>query len=121
MSTVCAKLYKTVKEIVEAVVDISGKKINVFYDTTKPEGDKARSADFTKAKTILGWEPKVDLRKGLEQQYNWIKSKLIVENEIVVSFLGDVASIPTAHNVGTKKVFITNEQCESNVTQVASG
>jgi len=76
----------SIKEIAETVIEISGKKIIVFYDTSKPEGDKARSADFTKARTILGWEPNVSLRKGLELQYNWIKSKLKVENEIVVSF-----------------------------------
>lgn len=54
----------SIKEIAETVVEISGKKIDIFYDTTKPEGDKARSADYTKAKTILGWEPKVDLKEG---------------------------------------------------------
>jgi len=66
----------SIKEIAETVVQISGKKIDVFYDTTKPEGDKARSADFTKAQNILGWEPMVDLRSGLEQQYQWISNKI---------------------------------------------
>jgi len=66
----------SIKEIAETVVEISGKEINVFYDTTKPEGDKARSADFSKAKAILGWEPKVDLKEGLKQQYDWIKNQI---------------------------------------------
>ena len=51
-------------------------KIEVFYDTSKPEGDKARSADFTKAKEILNWEPKEELISGLKEQYEWIKLQI---------------------------------------------
>jgi len=69
----------SIKEIAEAVVKISGKDIEIFYDTSKPEGDKARSADFTKAQTILGWEPSVALEDGLKQQYDWIKKQLECE------------------------------------------
>jgi GDP-D-mannose 3', 5'-epimerase len=65
----------SIKEIAEIVVEISGKKLDIFYDTTKPEGDKARSADYSKAKTVLGWEPRVDLKEGLKQQYTWIKQQ----------------------------------------------
>ena len=66
----------SIKEIAETIVKISGKNIEIVYDTTKPEGDKARSADYTKAKTILGWEPKVALKDGLRQQYEWVKSQI---------------------------------------------
>jgi UDP-glucose 4-epimerase len=66
----------SIKEIAETVVAISGKNISIQYDRTKPEGDKARSADYSKAQSILGWEPLVDLRGGLEQQYNWIKERI---------------------------------------------
>lgn len=66
----------SIKEIAETVVKISGKNIDIFYDTTKPEGDKARSADYSKAKEILGWEPKVKLEDGLKAQYDWIKHQI---------------------------------------------
>ena len=66
----------TIREIAETVVKISGKDIVPFYDTTKPEGDKARCADWTKAKNVLGWEPKTSLREGLTDQFNWIKSQI---------------------------------------------
>lgn len=69
----------SIREIAETVVKISGKDVDVFYDTSKPEGDKARSADFSKAKEILGWEPTVKLEEGLKAQYDWIKSQ--IENE----------------------------------------
>lgn len=66
----------SIREVAETVVKISGKDIDVFYDTSKPEGDKARSADWAKAKEILGWEPKVSLYEGLQQQYAWIKQQI---------------------------------------------
>jgi len=66
----------SIKEIAEQVIKISEKNIDPFYDTTKPEGDKARSADYSKAKRILGWEPQVNLEEGLRQQYNWIKQEI---------------------------------------------
>ena len=66
----------SIKSIAETVIDISGKNIKIKYDTTKPEGDKARSADSSRAKSILGWEPFVDFDKGLEEQYNWIEKQI---------------------------------------------
>ncbi len=66
----------SIKEIAETVVKISGKEIDIFFDTTKPEGDKARSADYSKAKEVLGWEPTVKLEEGLKAQYNWIKAQI---------------------------------------------
>lgn len=66
----------SIHEIADTIVKISGKNIVPFYDTTKPEGDKARSANWTKAKKILGWEPKVKLEEGLREQYEWIKHQI---------------------------------------------
>lgn len=66
----------SIREIAEMVVAISGKPIEIFYDTTRPEGDKARSADYALAKRVLGWEPCVPLREGLEQQYRWIENEI---------------------------------------------
>jgi nucleoside-diphosphate-sugar epimerase len=66
----------SIKEIAETVVAISGKDIEIQYDTSKPEGDKARSADYSKAKSILGWEPEVKLIDGLRMQYDWIQKQI---------------------------------------------
>lgn len=66
----------SIKEVAEMVVQVSGKSIDVHFDTTKPEGDKARCADYSKAKQILGWEPKVDIEEGIRKQYEWIKKQI---------------------------------------------
>jgi len=69
----------SIRTIAETVVRISGKKIDIFYDTSKPEGDKARSADYSKAKAVLGWEPRVGLEEGLQDQYKWIEKRIRCE------------------------------------------
>jgi nucleoside-diphosphate-sugar epimerase len=66
----------SIKEIAEMIVKTSRKNINILYDTSKPEGDMARCADYSKAKDVLGWEPVMTLEKGLQLQYEWIKQQI---------------------------------------------
>jgi len=66
----------SIKDIAEILVDISPDAIDISYDTTKPEGDLARAANFSKAERELGWQPKVDLNKGLSDLYNWINKEI---------------------------------------------
>ena len=66
----------TIAELASVIVDISGKDINIRFDTSKPEGDKARAADYTMARKILGWEPRIELRDGLRRTYDWIEQQM---------------------------------------------
>lgn len=65
----------SIRELAETIVRISGKQINIQYDTTKPEGDKGRCGNCDKAKRILGWNPKVSLEDGLTQLYKWLETR----------------------------------------------
>jgi len=62
-----------IRKIAETLVKISGKKIKIHYDLTKPEGDQARRADFRKARRVLGWAPRKSLTRGLREVYSWIQ------------------------------------------------
>ena len=66
----------TIREIAETAVRISGKDIPIAFDTSKPEGDRGRCADYSKAARLLGWEPKVSLEDGLRRTYAWVARKL---------------------------------------------
>jgi nucleoside-diphosphate-sugar epimerase len=65
----------SIKELVETLIKISGKDLKIHFDTTKPEGDKGRFANYQIAKESIGWEPSVNLYDGLKETYEWIKSK----------------------------------------------
>jgi GDP-D-mannose 3', 5'-epimerase len=64
----------SIRQLIETIIEVSGKSLNVFYDISKPEGDKGRFADYSIAKSAIGWSPKVGLREGLSQTYKWIES-----------------------------------------------
>ena len=66
----------TIAEIANHVVRISGKNISVVFDVTKPEGDKARAADSSKAANILGWKPSISLEEGLVKTYRWVEKQI---------------------------------------------
>jgi nucleoside-diphosphate-sugar epimerase len=67
----------SIKELVLTLKDkILKKDIAIFYDTTKPEGDLGRCADYSLANKTLGWEPLVNLEIGLMTTTNWIEKQL---------------------------------------------
>ncbi len=66
----------SISQVVETILGISGKKIKPFFDASKPEGNKARCADYSKARQILGWEPRVELNEGLLRCYKWIEKSI---------------------------------------------
>lgn len=71
----------TIREIAYKVAEISGKDLEPVFDMTKPEGDSARYADYTKARTILGWELHTDLDEGLRECYAWIEKQIKIEKK----------------------------------------
>jgi nucleoside-diphosphate-sugar epimerase len=66
----------SIRDIAETVVQVSGKQISIQYDKGKPEGDKGRCADYSKARRILGWTPKISLRSGITSLYEWIEARM---------------------------------------------
>lgn len=66
----------SIRETAEEVVRASGKNIDIVFDTTKPEGDMDRAADWSKARDILGWAPRVDVREGIRRTYEWCEREL---------------------------------------------
>ena len=66
----------SIGDIAREVVRISGKSIDIRFDTTKPEGDHARCADYSKATRVLGWTPQVPLADGLDRLYRWVEQRI---------------------------------------------
>lgn len=67
----------SIKELVQTLITkVANKNIEIFYDTTKPEGDIGRYADYSLAKSVLGWEPTVTMERGLAETYAWVSKEL---------------------------------------------
>jgi dTDP-glucose 4,6-dehydratase len=58
----------TILQFAQAVNDITGNKAGIVYKDERIKGDpQTRQPDITRARSVLGWEPKVDLHEGLQQ------------------------------------------------------
>lgn len=68
----------TLQHVAELIVDISGKKMSIEYDPTKPVGVEHRTSENTLIRAILNDEPCTPLRDGLVLTYAWIKEQMNV-------------------------------------------
>ena len=66
----------SINEMIDKIEIISNKKVNRNYQLDKPKGVRGRNSDNTLIRKQLGWNPKYNLRKGLEKTYNWIYSEI---------------------------------------------
>lgn len=66
----------TLKEFAEEVVELVGSKSKIIYEPLPKDDPKQRKPDITKAKEILGWEPKVDRHEGLKRTLEYFKKHI---------------------------------------------
>ena len=61
----------TMLQLAEIVCEVAGAKPKFVFESL-PEGDPTRrKPDITRAQQLLGWEPKIELREGLERTHAW--------------------------------------------------
>lgn len=66
----------SIATIAHTVVKLVDRGLKVDFDTTKPEGDRGRCADYSKAGTVLGWQPEVEIEAGLSDTIAWIEGRM---------------------------------------------
>jgi len=60
-----------IKDLVHLIVRLSGKKIQIEFDSTKPSGADRRCPNISKAERLIGYQPKVRMDEGLQKTMNW--------------------------------------------------
>ena len=66
----------TIEEIAKVIIEMTGSKSEIVYKPLPEDDPKVRKPDVTRARTLLGWEPKVDLRTGLTSTIYYFKTKI---------------------------------------------
>jgi len=66
----------TVNRLVDIVEDIAGARLKRTYKLDAPKGVRGRNSDNTLIRGMLGWEPSISLRTGLEKTYAWIHGEM---------------------------------------------
>src|SRR3954447_5446621 len=57
----------TILELAEAVIDVTGSSWEIAFEPLPTDDPTQRKPDITLAKELLGWEPEIQLREGLER------------------------------------------------------
>lgn len=66
----------TILECAQTVLEVTGSKSKLCFVDLPVDDPARRCPDITKARTLLGWEPRIQLREGLEKSLPYFKSKL---------------------------------------------
>ena len=64
----------SLKDFAEEILSLTGNKVKIIYQPLPVDDPKQRQPDISKAKQLLGWEPKVSRKEGLKITYDYFKS-----------------------------------------------
>jgi dTDP-glucose 4,6-dehydratase len=66
----------TIRELAEGIIALTGSRSRVVEKALPVDDPKVRQPDITRARTLLGWEPKVQLAEGLARTLEYFKRRL---------------------------------------------
>ncbi|HXZ41230.1 MAG TPA: UDP-glucuronic acid decarboxylase family protein [Terriglobales bacterium] len=69
----------TILECAKRVLTVTGSTSKIRYEPLPQDDPKQRCPDITKAKTLLGWEPKIDLETGLRMSLEYFRKAAFEE------------------------------------------
>jgi dTDP-glucose 4,6-dehydratase len=68
----------TVLEAAQAILEVTGSRSEMCLRALPVDDPSRRCPDISKARTLLGWEPRITLREGLQKSLEFFKSKVAV-------------------------------------------
>jgi dTDP-glucose 4,6-dehydratase len=64
----------TILECAKVVLEVTSSRSKIRFEPLPQDDPKQRKPDISKAKTLFGWEPKIDLRSGLRMSLDYFRS-----------------------------------------------
>jgi dTDP-glucose 4,6-dehydratase len=68
----------TILECAQAVLEVTGSKSELCFEDLPEDDPTRRQPDITRARALLGWEPRISLKEGLEKSLEYFKNKVAV-------------------------------------------
>jgi dTDP-glucose 4,6-dehydratase len=72
----------TILECAQVVLKITGSKSRIRHEPLPQDDPRQRRPDITKARQLLGWEPKIDLETGLRLSLDYFKNAVAAESAV---------------------------------------
>lgn len=67
----------SVRELVNKIIDASGKNLTIEYDISRPSIKTKLCLDISKAKQVFGWKPNISMDKGIEKTLGWYRENIL--------------------------------------------
>ena len=67
----------TIEAIARTIIRMTGSRSQIVYRPLPTDDPKVRQPDITRARTLLGWEPRVPLEQGLVTTIDYFRKKLL--------------------------------------------
>ena len=71
----------TILEFAQRVLEVTGSSSKIGYEPIPKDDPKQRKPDITKARTLLDWEPKIDLQAGLRLSLDYFRQEVATLTE----------------------------------------
>jgi dTDP-glucose 4,6-dehydratase len=66
----------TIEDIARTIIRMTGSKSQIVYRPLPEDDPKVRQPDITRARTLLGWEPRVSLEEGLTKTLEYFRTRV---------------------------------------------
>jgi dTDP-glucose 4,6-dehydratase len=66
----------TLFELAKRIIRLAGSKSEIVFRPLPEDDPRVRQPDITRARTLLGWEPRVDVDEGLRRTIAWYRGRL---------------------------------------------
>ncbi|HLY21475.1 MAG TPA: NAD-dependent epimerase/dehydratase family protein [bacterium] len=66
----------TIRDLAHLIVELSGRRVAVEFDVSRPGGQPRRTCDTAKAERVLGFHAAVPLREGLRRTIEWYATQV---------------------------------------------
>jgi dTDP-glucose 4,6-dehydratase len=71
----------TILECAKKVLEVTGSATEIAFEPLPQDDPKQRRPDITKARELLGWEPRIDLETGLRLSLEYFRDAVIAEQQ----------------------------------------
>ncbi len=65
----------SVRKVAEIILELSGSESGIVHKPLPKDDPKQRCPDITRAREVLGWEPKVSAEEGLRRTFDWFAGR----------------------------------------------
>jgi dTDP-glucose 4,6-dehydratase len=65
----------TLLDLAKRIIRLAGGQSEIVFHPLPEDDPKVRQPDITRARTLLGWEPRIDTDDGLRRTFEWFHAK----------------------------------------------